>query len=95
MTGDRYRFVGLSLTDKAVSEYVITHSLDFPVVVVSGETRAALRLGGTPQMLVVSEKGKLLKNWIGAPQDDLETEIEEYLGVQLPGLTQAQAVRSE
>jgi len=85
--GGTYRFVGLSLSDTGLREYVAANNLRFPVYTrVAPEAIRALRLGGTPHTLVVSSEGKLLKNWVGAYGNDLQREIERYFDVRLPGL---------
>jgi len=47
---------------------------------------SALNLVSTPQTLVVSPNGKLLKHWRGAFAGKIQAEIEQYFGVKLPGL---------
>ncbi|MGE0887721.1 MAG: hypothetical protein AB7P14_29725 [Blastocatellales bacterium] len=48
-----------------------------------------LGLGSTPQTIVISPEGKVLKNWVGA-YGSSKPEIEAYFGVQLPGITELQ-----
>lgn len=84
---DRYVFVGISLTDKDVAEYVKAHSIDYPVVTgLSEVTRTAYKLGGTPSTIVISPENKVLKAWTGAYNAPLQTEISNYFNVKLPGL---------
>lgn len=45
-----------------------------------------LGLGATPQT-VVSREGRVVKNWIGAFGPNSQADVEEFFGVQLPGLT--------
>ncbi|HKV23641.1 MAG TPA: hypothetical protein VJN93_03530 [Candidatus Acidoferrum sp.] len=86
--GKVYRFVGLSLSDEHLKEYVAKSGIEFPVYShLAPEAVSELGLGSTPQTLVVSSEGKLLGNWTGAYGDDLRPEIEKYFGVDLPGLT--------
>jgi hypothetical protein len=82
-----FRFVGLSLADSGLKEYIGEHHLKFPVY--SGlkeETIEALGLGGTPQTFIVSPAGEVLKVWRGAYAENLRPEVEAYFGIQLPGL---------
>lgn len=86
--GNEFRFVGLSLADEGLKEYVEGHQLKFPVYSgVKEDTVRSLGLGGTPQTIVVSPEGKVLKVWMGAYVDRLQPEVESFFGVQLPGLS--------
>jgi len=91
---DRYRIIGLSLSSKNLRGYVAEHSLDFPVYEVSAESARSYRLGGTPQSIVVSVDGKVLRNWGGAYSGTLQQEIEQYFGVRLPGLPEETAEKT-
>jgi hypothetical protein len=85
-----FRFVGLSLGESGLKEYVEEHHLKFPVYArLPAETVESLGLGGTPQTIVVSPEGEILKVWTGAYIEDLRPEVEAYFGIQLPGLTSA------
>ena len=53
----------------------------------TAKTLQSLGLGSTPQTIVVSPEGKVLKVWTGAYDDKLKSEIEDYFGTQLPGLS--------
>jgi hypothetical protein len=87
MTDGRYRFVGLSLLDDKLPEYKSQHHIDFPIYTgLSRETRVAYGLGGTPQTIVVSSDGRVLKNWPGAYSNDVAQQVEEFFNVRLPGL---------
>jgi peroxiredoxin len=73
-----------------LKEYVEEHQLKFPVYSgLKGETIQALGLGGTPQTIIVSPDGRVLKVWKGAYADNLRPEVEAYFGIQLPGLVSA------
>ena len=83
-----YRFIGVSLSDSGLNEYVSSHQLAFSIYKLpSKETIRQLDLGSTPQTIVISPQGKVLKNWIGA-YSSTKPEIEAYFGVQLPGITE-------
>ena len=83
-----FRFIGLSLADSGLKEYVEDHHLKFPVYTgLKEETIRSLGLGGTPETIVVSPEGKILKVWAGAYVERLQPEVEAYFEVQLPGLT--------
>ena len=83
----QYQFVALSLTTSNLREYVAGHNFDFPVY--SEPAPAAItsyKMGGTPQTIVISEGGKVLKNWYGAYMGGTQKEIEDYFHLRLPGL---------
>jgi len=86
----RYRLIGLSLSSAGLDEYVAKQGMDFPIYTnLSPQSVAAYRLGGTPTTIVVSAEGKLLREWKGAYMGSAKHEIEEYFGVSVPGVTQA------
>jgi len=85
--GSRYRFVGLSVSSDKVADYVKENKLDFPVYTdLPFLPMKEYKLGGTPQTIVVSPKGDVMKVWSGAFADNLQKEVEAYFGVNLPGI---------
>ena len=80
----RYRVVLLSLEPGDFSDYGGREN----VFVVTADTRRALKLGATPQTLVVSPEGKVLQNWTGAYGGNAK-QVEAALHVVLPGLLPA------
>ena len=85
--GDRYRFVGLSLSSEKLGEYVAENKLQFPVYTdLPYLPMKDYKLGGTPQTIVVSPKGEVLKTWSGAFAEGLQKDVETYFGVNLPGI---------
>ncbi len=81
------RFVGLSLSPDSVAEYVRAHELTLPVLTrLSAATMTAYRFGGTPQTMVISPQGRVIKNWPGAWTTKTQAEIEAFFHVRLPGL---------
>lgn len=88
LRGNDFRFIGLSLAEPGLKAYVDAHHLEFPVYTrLTTETIQALRLGSTPQTIVISPDGRVLKNWIGAYIGPVRPEVEAYFGITLPGLT--------
>lgn len=84
---DAFRFVGLSLTDKDLDRYLSEKHLDLLVVMnPTAQTRNEYKLGSTPQTIVISPNGRILKNWVGAYSGATQKEIEEFFSVRLPGL---------
>jgi peroxiredoxin len=85
---ESFRFIGLSLADDGLSGYVESHHLTFPVYrSLAPESIEMLGLGSTPQTIVISPDGRIVKNWVGAFGGALKPQIEEFFNVQLPGLT--------
>jgi peroxiredoxin len=83
----QYRVIGLSLSQEGLAEYVAKNDLKLPVYSgLSAETKAAYKLSGTPQTIVVSPDGRILQNWIGAYVGDQKSQVEAFFRVNLPGL---------
>jgi len=83
----QYRFVGLSLSEVGLGEYVAKNDLKIPVYRgFSQETLKAYKLGSTPQTIVISPEGKVLQDWLGAYIGDQKSQIEAFFQVSLPGL---------
>jgi peroxiredoxin len=83
-----FRFIGLSLDESGLKEYLGEYHLKFPVYAgLTKETVESLGLGGTPQTFVVSSEGKVLKVWSGAYIESLQPDVEAFFGIRLPGLT--------
>jgi len=88
---DAYQFVGLSLREDGLKEYLAANGLDIPVYTAPAEeTMREYRLGNTPQMIVVSPGGKVLQNWVGAYGGAKQADVEKFFGVRLPGLAPAE-----
>lgn len=93
--GNRYAFIGISLTQDGVREYVARHAIDYPVVSdISEATKIVYKMGGTPSTIVVSADRKVLQVWTGAYSGPLKREIEQYFKIELPGLSEKNAVIS-
>jgi hypothetical protein len=88
-SNDKYFFIGLSLTREKLSEYLNSHEYGIPVYTdLSNDFKTSYKLAGTPQTIVMSTDGKVIKSWTGAYSGPLKTEIEEYFNVTLPGLAE-------
>ena len=88
-TKGRYRIIGLSLSSNNLQEYVTRSGFTFPVYSdLSPGTAIAYRMGGTPQTIVISNEGKLVKEWKGAYIGNSKKEIETQFGLGLPGIKQ-------
>ncbi len=83
----QYRFIGLSLSEQTLAEYVAKNDLQLPVYSgLSPETLKTYKLGSTPQTIVISPEGKVLEDWAGAYVGDEKSQIEAFFHVSLPGL---------
>jgi peroxiredoxin len=91
----QYRFIGISLSEQGLADYVAKNDLKLPVYSgLSPETLNTYKLGGTPQTIVISPEGKVLKDWAGAYFGDQKSQIEAFFHVSLPGLrTEPEAQR--
>jgi len=86
-TKGRYRVIGLSLSANNLREYMNKYGFEFPVYTdLSPKVVLSYRLGGTPQTLLVSDDGKLVREWKGAYMGPTKKEIENYFGLELPGV---------
>lgn len=81
----KYRVIGISLSDSLLREYIAEYAPGYSVY--SAERNgdaAAYGLGATPETIVVSKNGKILRNWYGAYQGTTKDEIEQFFAVHLP-----------
>lgn len=82
-----FRFVGLSLSDLDLPNYVKAENISFPVYhSLSGKLIEQLGFSETPQLIVVSPEGKVLKSWTGAFVADVAQDVERFFDVRLPGV---------
>lgn len=79
--------MGLSISNQDLADFVNEHEMNFPVLVEpTEETARTLKIGATPQTIVMSREGEVLKNWSGAYSNLLRDEVEQYFQVTLPGI---------
>lgn len=84
---DNYHIVGLSLSGNKLRDYAARKDLKIPIYYGAPlEITSAYKLGGTPQTIVISPEGRVLKNWTGAYTGDVQREIEKYFQIHLPGI---------
>jgi peroxiredoxin len=84
--GPTYRVIGVSL-DPNVDSFVRAHELTFPVLVrPSPRSYAAYGLGATPETIVLSPSGTVLKVWQGAYGGSVAAEVSQFFSIELPGL---------
>lgn len=91
---NRYRFVAFSLSAENLAAYVAEHHLPFPVYTdLPLVPMREYKLGGTPETIVVSPQGEVLKTFSGAFEDELQKDVETYFGVALPGLVEVETAK--
>lgn len=84
-TNKTHRFIGLALNTNNLPEHIKTNQVKFPVYKqLSPEAISKLELGSTPQTIVISLEGKIMKNWVGAYNGRIQQEIETFFQVKLP-----------
>lgn len=81
-THDRFRFVGISLTDGDLQNYLTQNQMPFHVYhSPPDEVKVVYGLNSTPSTIVISPGGKILQYWRGAYSEELKLEIEEFFQV--------------
>ncbi len=86
----RYRFIGISKSDRGLREYLAASEYSFPTYIdPTGHARDAYGLGGTPMTLLISHEGTLSHIWNGAYDGKRATELETLFGFHLPGIDAA------
>jgi peroxiredoxin len=82
---DRYHVVGVSLTTAGLEDYVREHAFPFEVYRdVDRDTQKAYEMGATPQTIVVSANGRVVKDWLGSYSGQNLTMLRAFFGVSLP-----------
>lgn len=90
-----YRFIGISLSSKGLQEHVQEHKFPFPIYAdLDSKIAKALRLGPTPQTILVAPDGKVMSVWTGAYTADTKADIERTFAVTLPEV-QSEDIRSK
>ena len=68
-----------------MAENLREHPLGFPVYTkLAADVTWNYKLGGTPQTILVSPQGKVLRNWSGAFAGRQRDELQRYFPVRLP-----------
>lgn len=81
---DKHRFIALALMSNDLKQYLEEKTVSFPVSR-SFRIYSSYKLGsGTPQTIVVSSEGSVLKNWHGAYSGTVKDEVEAYFSIHLP-----------
>jgi hypothetical protein len=87
-TGNRLRIIGVTLSQDGLVEYVADRFPPVKVIKPDSRTIIAYKLSGTPETILVSSQGVVLRVWKGAYADSTQRELEEYFHIKLPGLRQ-------
>jgi hypothetical protein len=83
----QYRFIGLSLSEEGLPEYVAKNEFKLPVYSgVSNTAKQAYKLSGTPETIVISPEGRVLQTWMGAYVGEQKSQVEAFFHTTLPGL---------
>ena len=86
--GEKYRFLAVSDSSPAeLSRYASSHQLGFPVYTMLPVSVAQSPFQATPASLLVSARGLTAKYWSGAYVPTTLVDVEETLGINLPGLS--------
>jgi hypothetical protein len=98
-TAQRYRFISYTYVPMGHKEDGGVYNAPMPILVDDANGPRSLRmeykLVGTPQTLVVSSDGHVVRNWQGAYVGEVRSEIERFFGVQLPGLSSERGQEDE
>jgi len=80
----RYRFISVANSSDGLTEYLESSHCSRPIYTdKNGNLRDAYGLGSTPQTLVLSPEGELLKSWTGSYESDTRADIESFFGIRL------------
>ena len=82
---DRYNLVALSLSSDGLGEFLKEHPIGFPVFKDAPDEFVQMyHLGVTPQTIVVSEDGYVVKVFDGAYGGAVRGMVEEFFRIRLP-----------
>ena len=90
-SGREFSVVGLSLSALGLAEFVQGYHVSVPIYY-GADPRVIERLGvsGTPETLLISTRGTVLRSWRGAYSPKVQKEIGSQLQLQFPGLATLQ-----
>jgi len=90
--GTNFDVIGLAMSERKLPEFLNAEHLTFPVYVgITNDIKASYHLQVTPETIVVSAEGKVLRAWRGAYGDVLAPTIEHFFSVRLPPLPSGSA----
>lgn len=80
-------FIGISLTDKDLEQYLAQYPLPFPVFALRDVSKLnAIGFVGTPQTVLVGPSGKIEENLVGAYSGATASTLQRRFSVKLPQL---------
>lgn len=81
-----YDVVGISLEREGLDKFIEQEAIEFPVYTdLTLSTRNLYRLGVTPETIVVSPQGRVLRTWLGAYMNEpVKSEVERFFSVRFP-----------
>ena len=80
-----YRFIGVSIVNNGLREYLHEKPLPFPVFVADSHVpRGPFRLSTTPETLVFSPEGSYLRGWSGAYIGPTGESVSNFFSAHLP-----------
>jgi hypothetical protein len=83
--GAKYRFVGVSSTNKDLQAYVNTYRPAFPVYYADpAVAESTIQLNLTPQTLLFSSDGFFVRGWDGAYTGETKQQLSSFFRVGLP-----------
>jgi peroxiredoxin len=86
----RARVVSYTPTLKGLEQFKLSTHHEADIITDDRQDiRSILKLGGTPQTLLVDSKGHVVKNWSGAYVELNKRDIETYFGITIPDLLPA------
>ncbi len=82
---ETFRWVAVSLSETDLEDFVIRSRFEkMPIFAkVNEDLLDAYRIEGTPQTFVVTDRGEVVKKWVGAFTGGVGEEIESFFGVSL------------
>jgi len=87
LTSGRYRLIGISTITDGLTDFVEQTNITFPVYTKPDPSVGkAYRLAGTPHTFVIGPDGRLKQAWAGAYIGQVQSKIEAYFSVKLPGI---------
>ncbi len=85
---EEYRFAAVSTRREGAQEFLDAHRIQgLPVIAeLDPRTRVEYKLSSTPQTIVIDDRGKVERIWVGALTGSSKSEAERYFRVELPEL---------
>jgi hypothetical protein len=83
----RYRVIGLSLSVDGLDEFAKEYHSAFPIYRdISQSSIVNYHLQSTPETIVVSTSGRVIKSWRGAYVGSIKSTIEQFFSIRIPAV---------